>query len=843
MGGGSWGRSEIVEGMEGEDGDGNVFSVGDFVWGKVKGRPWWPGRIYDPSEVSESVARYQRKDSVLVAFFGDDTFSWCSPPSQLKPFFESFEAMSGQGTSAVFVNAIQEAVEEFSRCVESEMTCSCVPLGSQSVGTKETKMGGGVIDKSFVTEFKPTRFLHLLRDVAEVISKVDKLEFAVFQSQLSAFRRAKGQNQLVVSPETEEMMGSGDGNEDETKNEVSFAERTTDLNQLAPEGDWAPSPLSPGFHNVSVQNCGRISDKLHPRKKQRSMSDLMTIPAKKGMKSNDSGGGTASGLAEDNTGPGNHALTGTVKHGKRKRPRPPAIVTDIPNDDVLNDDGSLESSKTGSLTRERKKSKYLSPPYTTIDRGFKSFFSFKDSETEHQNIRTASDTTEDEKLHKNSEKSRKPYSSLSPRTPKQPQKKIDLKLADIVVEEAFVAFQCVAIDLLYLKGKSCSETVMNFFIKFRSSMYESNDKLMSSRAVASHPSEENMSLDFKHGSQEKDKHKTDQPSSIGKSGTENWQRREDPTLMSTEGKDPDVIADHNGGLNGSQQTTKPDQPTLADLTTLKKRGRKKKSESADGNGIVKTDQPKVGDGSEPKKRGRKKKPESADGNGVVKADQPTVDNGSEPKKRGRKRKSECADGNSIMKTDGPTLGERSEPKKRGRKRKSVLSGGNGNGKSNGEASSAALILTFVPNISLPSKEYLIEAFRKFGALDEVKSEVTKDSSSASIVFTRSSDAEKALKSSMKASPVGPDVISYRLQYLSSSPRNSEHSEIPVQNIPSSAGGEAPPLDVIKNNLKMMTSTLEKSGDELTPEVKANLEAQIHSLLKKLSTVVGTPTPS
>ncbi|KAK9108086.1 hypothetical protein Syun_024097 [Stephania yunnanensis] len=500
---------------EGKVEDGRVYSVGDFVWGKVKGRPWWPGRIYDPSEASESVARYHRKDGVLVAFFGDDTFSWCSPPSQLKPFFESFEAMSGQGTSVGFINAIQEAVEEFARCVESEMTCSCVPMGGKSVGTKEVKMvGGSSIDKSFVTQFKPTRFLHLLQDVAEVISKVDKLEFAVFRSQLSAFRRAKGQNQLAVSPETQEITGPGDGDGDETRNGVSFAERTTDLNQLAPEGDWALSPLSPGFHNVSVQNCGGISDKLHPRKKQRSMSDLMTIPAKKGMKSNDGGGGSDSGLAEDNTEPGNHTSAGTVRHGKGKRPRPPAIVTDIPNDDVLNDDGSLESSKMGSLTRERKKSKYLSPPYTTIDRGFKSFFSFKDSEIENQNIRTASDTPEDicgdkhEKLHKNSDKKRKPYGSLSPRTPKQLQKKIDFNVGDIIVEEVFVELQCTAMDLLYLKGKSCSETVRNFFIKFRSSMYqdESNDKLMSSSAVASHPSEDNMSLDSKHGSREKDKH-------------------------------------------------------------------------------------------------------------------------------------------------------------------------------------------------------------------------------------------------------------------------------------------------------------------------------------------------
>ncbi|KAF2308521.1 hypothetical protein GH714_010316 [Hevea brasiliensis] len=40
---------------EGEENmeDGHEFSVGDFVWGKIKSHPWWPGRIYDPLDASD----------------------------------------------------------------------------------------------------------------------------------------------------------------------------------------------------------------------------------------------------------------------------------------------------------------------------------------------------------------------------------------------------------------------------------------------------------------------------------------------------------------------------------------------------------------------------------------------------------------------------------------------------------------------------------------------------------------------------------------------------------------------------------------------------------------------
>ncbi|GLT57040.1 hypothetical protein SLA2020_300430 [Shorea laevis] len=190
---------------------------------------------------------------------------------------------------------------------------------------------------------------------------------------------------------------------------------------------------------------------------------------------------------------------------------------------------------------------------------------------------------------------------------------------------------------------------------------------------------------------------------------------------------------------------------------------------------------------------------------------------------------DCQETNSLLPSDKP------EERKKRRKRQTRL----GITLSVNYDSGSTLLLTFGPGASMPSKEEVVATFSKFGPLKELETQVLEDSGSAQVVFMRTADAGEAARSLDDGNPFGATLINHQLQIHPSLP-SAKPSVVPLLQPHHS---EAPSLDYIKKNLEMMTSMLEKSGDNLSPEMRAKLEMEIKGLLSKNTVHIDPHFPS
>ncbi|KAM7262953.1 hypothetical protein ACFE04_000636 [Oxalis oulophora] len=182
------------------------FHYHNLVWGKIKTHPWWPGQIINPSAASKKAKKYFKKNTYLVAYFGDNTFSW-NTPSQIKPFLPYFAQFEKHSELEEFHYAIDDALEEVSRRVELSLACPGIPDDVYAKIKTQIFFNPGITEESSkrddgdsvssASAFEPRKPLEFINALAQQpLGSVDKLEFITTRAQLLAFYRWKGYSQL-----------------------------------------------------------------------------------------------------------------------------------------------------------------------------------------------------------------------------------------------------------------------------------------------------------------------------------------------------------------------------------------------------------------------------------------------------------------------------------------------------------------------------------------------------------------------------------------------------------------------------------------------------------------------
>ncbi|KAG4912182.1 hypothetical protein AAZX31_19G061700 [Glycine max] len=389
----------------GDEGCGR-FSVGDFVWGKIKSHPWWPGRIYDPSDASDLALKLRQKNRLLVAYFGDGTFAWCHP-SQLKPFEDNFKDMVKQSSSRAFVNAVHEAVSEVGRLLNLKMSSSCAADKTSSEFVRPLAANSGVKEGILIPEngieklsdvlIDPAELLSQLKQIAKIISIANILELEILKARLSAFYLSRGGYRLPMYEVPQPVPRLEDSLRDRTVN-VGSSECAVEAPAHGPfEEEYSTMPMSPKSgelshshgisgnrlnHRIKQKSIAEImgedkdantknkqgdaTEKVTVRKKRKGSEDTMaskSVQKRKGLFLNTDR--NAAGAENDGGSWGKEdGDNGTLAQLKKKKKSFGIGNTSSGSKKETDHEGKAKvKNGKGSLSRERKKSKYLSPPF------------------------------------------------------------------------------------------------------------------------------------------------------------------------------------------------------------------------------------------------------------------------------------------------------------------------------------------------------------------------------------------------------------------------------------------------------------------------------------------------
>lgn len=729
------------------------FQIGDFVWSKIHGQLWWPGQVYNPSDASEEARNSEHLDHhVLVAYFGDITFDWCEP-SKLKPFKEDFDQIVDQNSSQSFINAVKDAMHEIESCLRSDMTCYCVP---SEKGVQFRISGDKGIGKTSITNYSPVAFLNHLQDVAQDVSVANVLDVAMLRSWAASFYLRNGCFIKMI--------------------EDLFDEKQTDLNAL-PENSYKDNRGREFQITGGRVVRGPLISGDEASRKKRSMAELILL-ADPDVVLHGVGEEDKLGTVEnDSKGRVNRGLS--LNRKKKKREKEKHRVPGVKETKVMH------GEENDSTRRERKKSKYLSPPYTTGYTERSNSFRSMDSEV------SENDSESSHHLHAKfpayiggceaSTKEGDPLIYLSNYN--------DVSAHDMLRKLFFAA--CNSLNL----GRNFpAEMVIEFFLKHRSLVYS---------GVLEH-----QSLAEQRGDS----------STFGNHSQHVLASNELSPGKKRNGRKDESNPETALGLPENRRKVKKDQVTTetnkkyylsgVDTSTGRSRFRGKRgADDALSDSVEKLDNIAInslGEGQIEQKKVKTTAMVNATGN-------------EHPISSILKRKSNDGFTNGDHKTDlmDDNSGRSLFKSKR---TKHVV---------DNSENSVALLLTFTPGSTLPSKDDLISVFIKYGALLKHETELFRDPGCARVVFARARDAKKALNGIRKNKNFPfliVDCQSFNLPQCTDGPS------------PSQPDSKASLLCISRDLQRMIHTLSPKKGTTshgLRPEVSKDLINDLKGLLNKV----------
>ncbi|URD89925.1 hypothetical protein MUK42_28006 [Musa troglodytarum] len=757
--------------------EGIPFAVDDLVWGKTKNHPWWPALVSDPSRAPIDAKKAHLSDVslLLVYCFGSGAYAWCEP-AQLKPFVEDFHRMARQSSSKSFVAAVEGALDEIRRRLQLALTCGCVP---PETGGKTAECPAGRLP---VSNFQPLEFLEHLQDVACDVTMANVLQVAALRSWVIAFGKGWTTGLPGYHPRREIM---------ELVDKIDLDVPPGDLGDGNEEGDgecWITgSRVRKGLKTSE--------DNLHKRQKKRSMAALIA--------------GTELDTVELSEGD-EFIVEEKVKGVKNQMMKK--------EKDMDADGCGVEAQEdTGSGRRERKKSKYLSPPYTCLG----AYTNTLDSPT----------SGEVKSPRKSAEASRalnSDISSLLRLDSEAVQKEEDTSnpgfgIDSTSVNDILSELLCTARNPLHLKWNRSAKMIKSFFVKYRSSMYSSGSDFLTYQKLHNECCQVSI--------ESPNKLIVNNSSELGKSEG-GWKDKKDAADLQIEtGLAPDSRSCSEQGKVGQKRKMRKNEDnnvTPADLEPRVinipvERKNIKSKVVATGESVVLCPEPV--NCMQPAEVGNKM---NKKGKGVTngqKAVEPGHDlsgcsQDDNSRRKRKKRKCANADAPLVDSIRGITYTLEKVKSEHTRKDDETCYSYPG-----------ALLLTFAPGVPLPSQSELISTFRKYGVVIESETELLKETSSARVVFAKSTDAEKAFNSSDKTGVFGPPFANYHLHYLP-----------PIACSPH----PIPPLPYIRESLERMISTLTTTtsvketgpSDGMKPAARENLVGDMEGLLKKVNTMLN-----